>query len=166
VFNEPASLRPNSQPLRPSGGVQVETDGATTSDEATKTAIVCEDHQWDASSLSNLQALRTAMARVAPHMHLSTTGFKDVTGCLGWPHPVANPQHSLAVRGASPILMINSRFDVATPYAGARRAAVQIGHSATLLTYDGTSHVDYDETDCVRTAVDAYLISLTAVFPS
>jgi hypothetical protein len=70
--------------------------------------------------------------------------------------------------------MVNSRYDVATPYPGALRAVAQIGRSAVLLTYDGTSHVDYEETDCVRSAVDSYLTTLTtpmspahcpAVFP-
>jgi pimeloyl-ACP methyl ester carboxylesterase len=171
VLNEPASMAT----ARPAASVHSTTDTPATSDEAAKTAIVCEDHQWDASSLAELQALRRAMARVAPHTHLSTTGFKDVTGCLGWPRPVANPQHRLMVRGAPPILMVNSRYDVATPYPGAVRAVQQIGSSAVLLTYDGTSHVDYEETDCVRSAVDVYLTRLitpgrrahcAAVFPS
>jgi pimeloyl-ACP methyl ester carboxylesterase len=144
----------------PSASARPSTVDTSTSEEATKTAIFCEDHQWDASSLTDLDALRQAMARVAAHTHLSTTGFKDVTGCLGWPHPVANRQHALVVRDAPPILMVNSRYDVATPYPGALAAAKQVGPSAILLTYDGTSHVDYEETGCVRTAVDRYLTAL------
>lgn len=171
VLNEPAATAAGHSSVT----VHAETETAATSQEATKTAIFCEDHQWGASSLADLQTLRQAMARVAPHTHMSTTGFKDVTECLGWPHPVANPQHPLVVHGAPPILLVNSRYDVATPYPGAVRAVEQIGPSAILLTYDGTSHVDYEETQCVMAAVDSYLITLTtpgsrahcpAVFPS
>ncbi len=162
VLNEPAA-----DPKRAA------VSGTATSEEATKTAIFCEDHQWSTSSLADLQALRRAMASVAPHTHMSTTGFKDVTGCLGWPHPVANPQHPLTVHNAPPILLVNSRYDVATPYPGALHVTAQIGPSAVLLTYDGTSHVDYPETDCVRRAIDNYLTALAtpantdcpAVFP-
>lgn len=158
ILNEPVTADPQTAAHGASATV-------STSEEATKTSIFCEDHQWDTSTLVDLRALRRAMARVAPHTHLSTTGFKDVTGCLGWPHPVANPQHPLVVRGAPPILMVNSRYDVATPYPGALGAAAQIGPSAVLLTYDGTSHVDYEETDCVRSAVDSYLTTLTTPAP-
>jgi pimeloyl-ACP methyl ester carboxylesterase len=165
VLNEPAAPVIGLPAAAPVVAAAPASDTAATSEEAAKTAIVCEDHQWEASSLADLQALRQAMARVAPHTHLSTTGFKDVTGCLGWPQPVANPQHPLVVHGAAPILMVNSRYDVATPYPGAMRAVEQIGRSAVLLTYDGTSHVDYEETDCVRSAVDSYLTTLTTPGP-
>jgi pimeloyl-ACP methyl ester carboxylesterase len=175
VSNEPVPPAADLRAAAPVVAAHPASDTVATSEEAAKTAIVCEDHQWDTSSLADLQVLRQAMARVAPYTHLSTTGFKDVTGCLGWPHPVADPQHPLVVHGAPPILMVNSRYDVATPYPGALRAVGQIGRSAVLLTYDGTSHVDYEETDCVRSAVDSYLTTLTtpgshahcpAVFPS
>lgn len=175
IANEPAPARARHATVGSQPTPSTAPESTTTSDEATKTAIFCEDHQWNVSSFAELKTLRQAMARVAPHTHMSTTGFKDVTGCLGWTRPVANPQHRLTVHDAPPILMVNSRFDVATPYPGALRVAEQIGPAAVLLTYDGTSHVDYVETDCVRTAVDRYLVSLTtpgphascpAVFPS
>lgn len=161
ILEEPVTATTNG-PAKATGRG---SETASTSEEATKTAIFCEDHQWDASSLSDLQALERVMAGVAPHTHLSFSALKDVTGCLGWPQPVVNPQHRLAVRAAAPILLVNSRYDVATPYPGAVSAAEQIGPSATLLTYDGTSHVDYEETDCVRAAVDNYLTTLTTPVP-
>ncbi|MEV6849217.1 alpha/beta hydrolase [Actinoplanes sp. NPDC051411] len=163
VLNEPAVTA--TATAGPATVARPMSATSSPSEEAAKTAMVCEDHQWDISSLADLRTLRRAMARSAPHTHLSTTGFKDVTGCLGWPHPVADPQHTLVVRGAPSILMVNSRYDVATPYPGARRAAAQIGPSAILLTYDGTSHVDYEETDCVRSAVDRYLTDLITPAP-
>jgi pimeloyl-ACP methyl ester carboxylesterase len=138
---------------------------AEPSTEITQRAIICEDHVWDVSSIADLQVLRQAMSRVAPHTHMSTTGFKDVTGCLGFPRPIANPQHDLVVHDAPPIFMVNSRYDVATPYPGAINAAQQMGPSTVLLTYDGTSHADYEETSCVQEAFDAYLISLTTPGP-
>jgi hypothetical protein len=34
-------------------------------------------------------------------------------------------------------------------------------HSLFMLTFDGTSHVSYDETPCVQVATDTYLRTLT-----
>jgi pimeloyl-ACP methyl ester carboxylesterase len=161
ILNEPVT----ATTADPSAPTPRGNEAASTSQEATRTAIFCEDHQWSTSSLADLRALRRAMARVALHTHLSFSALKDVTGCLGWPQPVVNPQRRLVVRDAPPILMVNSRYDVATPYPGAVSAAEQIGPSATLLTYDGTSHVDYEETGCVRAAVGDYLTTLATPPP-
>jgi pimeloyl-ACP methyl ester carboxylesterase len=135
------------------------------SQDAAETFITCADHRWGISKFDQLQRLETAMNRVAPHTHFSTTALKEVTQCLGWPYPVDNPQHQLDVDGNPNILMISSRYDVATPYPGAINALRQIGRSANLLVYDGTSHADYPETPCVQQAVDTYLFTTHAPAP-
>jgi pimeloyl-ACP methyl ester carboxylesterase len=81
--------------------------------------------------------------------------------CLGWPQPVANPQHRLHVRTRTPLLLINARHDPATGYNWAREVASQLGRHGVLLTYDGAGHGSYNRSDCMEQAVDAYLISLT-----
>ncbi|MFB9238011.1 alpha/beta fold hydrolase [Plantactinospora siamensis] len=155
IDEEPAvTQRPQPGPVEP-----------WSAEEAAKTAVICEDHAWNVAGFADLSRLREAMRRTAPHTRLSSTAIQDVTGCLGFPGPVPNPQHRLVVRGAPALLMVNSRYDVATPYPGAVDAGRQIGRSAVLLTYDGASHADYAETSCVRAAVDAYLISLRAPGP-
>jgi pimeloyl-ACP methyl ester carboxylesterase len=142
--------------------------------ENTYQAIWCEDHAWNVDDFADLERLRHAMNRLAPHTRVSTLGWTDVTGCLGWPRPLNNPQHRLDVRGAPPILMTNGLFDVSTPYPWATNAASQMRQAATLLTYEGTGHGDYVPSPCARAAIDAYLIRLAtpqrgthcpAVFP-
>ncbi len=135
------------------------------SQEVAETFITCADHRWGISTFDQLQRLEAAMNRVAPHTHFSVTALKEVTQCLGWPYPVANPQHRLDVDGDPNILMVSSRYDVATPYPGAVNALRQIGPSANLLVYDGTSHADYPETPCVQVAVDTYLFTGHAPAP-
>jgi hypothetical protein len=59
-------------------------------------------------------------------------------------------------------LVINSRYDSATPYAGAVAAVRELG-DARLLTVNGDGHTsEYSEPSACRdTAKQAYLISLT-----
>jgi pimeloyl-ACP methyl ester carboxylesterase len=121
--------------------------------------ITCEDHDWGVTTFDQLQQLETAMEAVAPHTHFSTTAVNEVTQCLGWPAPIGNPQRPLAVPGRPSVFIVNSRYDVATPYPGALRVLHQIGPAAVLMTYAGTSHADYSETPCVQTAIDTYLIT-------
>jgi len=126
--------------------------------EASYQAIWCEDWHWDVRSFEQLRTYHALLAAISPHTRL--TGFwADVTGCLHWHAKVDNPQHRLRVNGAPPILMTNSRYDVATPYEWAADTATQLP-SAVLLTYDGVGHRDYQRSPCARAAIDAYLIDM------
>ncbi|HEV7897271.1 MAG TPA: alpha/beta hydrolase [Planosporangium sp.] len=91
-------------------------------------------------------------------MKLSPLGWGAATSCIGWPATVRNPQHRLKVAGAPPILMLNSRYDPATPYQWAVNAARQM--KPVLLTYDGWGHRSYFKgSACVVDATDTYLIT-------
>lgn len=63
------------------------------------------------------------------------------------------------VAGAAPILVVGTRHDPATPYAGAV-AMARVIRSGHLLTWDGHTHTAYGQTDCITEAVDAYLLDL------
>jgi pimeloyl-ACP methyl ester carboxylesterase len=59
-----------------------------------------------------------------------------------------------------PILVIGTRFDPNTAYAGAVAAAARLGN-AVLLTHDGYGHTsDADPSTCVDRAMTAYLVDL------
>ena len=88
-------------------------------------------------------------------------GVLAASACLGWPQPVANPQHRLRVRTRTPLLLINGRHDPASGYNWATEVARQLGRHGVLLTFDGPGHGSYNRSLCVEKAVDAYLISLT-----
>jgi pimeloyl-ACP methyl ester carboxylesterase len=120
--------------------------------------VFCEDWRLPVRSFAELDLYRRALSYVAPDMKLSPLGWSATTSCQGWPATVRNPQHRLEVHGAPPILMLNSRYDPATPYEWATAAAGQMG--AVLLTYDGWGHGSYFKgSTCVTGATDTYFIT-------
>ena len=125
--------------------------------------IFCEDWRLPVHDVGQLDAMRAVLASVVtPDLKYSPLAMRATTGCIGWPAKVNDPQHRLSVHGAPPILMLNSRYDPATPYPWAVTAAQQSG--AVLLTYDGWGHDAYSKhSPCVIDATDHYL--LTGVTP-
>ncbi|RBQ22114.1 alpha/beta hydrolase [Spongiactinospora rosea] len=103
--------------------------------------------------------LRRAKA-VAPDVELNPSHLTLQTWCLSEPKPIPNPQHRLRVRGAPPILVVNSRNDPITGHAWAVSVAGQLGKAGRLLTYEGTGHSVYGRGDCTISTIDRYLIEL------
>ena len=66
-------------------------------------------------------------------------------------------------RTASPILVVGSKWDPATNYAGAVRAASLLPNSR-LLSSDNWGHTAYGTSQCATSAIDTYL--LTEVLPA
>ena len=62
---------------------------------------------------------------VAPDVRQSPLGELAALQCAGWPGATTNPQHRLRIDAASPILLVNSRFDPATVYQWATNVAGQ-----------------------------------------
>jgi pimeloyl-ACP methyl ester carboxylesterase len=137
--------------------------------------VMCQDFHFDVRPYAAVAAMQKSLSRLAPHTKLNPLAWTDLTGCQNWPGPVNNPPHRLkASPDLPPILMTNSRYDVATPYEWGTSLAGQLP-SATLLTYDGVGHGDYWLSPCAREAIDTYLLTLKtppkgthcpAVFPS
>jgi pimeloyl-ACP methyl ester carboxylesterase len=125
--------------------------------------IFCEDWRLPVHNVGQLDAMRTALATViTTDLKYSPLAMRATIGCIGWPAKVNNPQQRLSIHGAPPILMLNSRYDPATPYPWAVTASQQSG--AVLLTYDGWGHGAYfKNSQCVIDATDHYL--LTGVTP-
>ncbi|GAA3586518.1 alpha/beta hydrolase [Amycolatopsis ultiminotia] len=127
-------------------------------------SVFCSDWRLPVTSFPQLEGYRRALAAVSPDLHFSQLGWGAATGCAGWPAPVRNPQHPLSIRPGVPMLMLNSRFDPATPYGWAERAARQAG--APLLTYDGWGHGAYfKNSQCVTDATDEFLLAGTVPAP-
>jgi pimeloyl-ACP methyl ester carboxylesterase len=121
--------------------------------------VMCEDFHFDTHSYKPIAAMEKALARLAPHTKLSPLAWTDLTGCQNWPAKVVNPPHRLkASPQLPPILMTNSRHDVATPYQWGTNLASQLP-SATLVTYDGVGHGDYWLSPCAQNAIDTYLLT-------
>ena len=137
--------------------------------------VMCSDFHFDVGSFTALRTLEKAQSRIAPHTRLNPLAWSDLTSCQNWPYGVTNPPHRLrASAKLPPILISNSRYDVATPYQWGTSLARQLP-SSTFLTYEGVGHGTYWLSPCARAAIDTYLVErrtpakgthCPAVFPS
>ncbi|MGW2328963.1 alpha/beta hydrolase [Streptomyces sp. NPDC001700] len=85
----------------------------------------------------------------------------SLTQCTDWPVRGAWTTPDVSARGAAPILIVGNTGDPATPYAGARKMADELGPGVGVqLTYKGEGHGAYDSgSGCVRKTVNAYLLN-------
>jgi hypothetical protein len=90
---------------------------------------------------------------------MAVTGWWLAVPCAGWPLVNADRYPGPWNRSTpNPVLVIGTRYDPQTAYAGARRVADRLGN-AKLLTLDGYGHTtDVDPSACIERALTAYLI--------
>jgi pimeloyl-ACP methyl ester carboxylesterase len=81
-----------------------------------------------------------------------------LVSCAVWPAR-RDPYPTGPATGAPPIVVIGTTNDPATPYAQTAKLAGMLG-VGRVLTWQGEGHTAYPQTDCVRRAVDGYLIRL------
>ncbi|MER6994164.1 alpha/beta hydrolase [Streptomyces sp. NPDC000410] len=99
-----------------------------------------------------------------PEFRKASPVFGDYLGwalmsCSEWPVPGQWETPDVSAPGAAPILVIGNTGDPATPYAGARAMAEELGEGVGIeLTYRGQGHGAYSSSACVRAAVDGYLL--------
>jgi pimeloyl-ACP methyl ester carboxylesterase len=81
-----------------------------------------------------------------------------LASCAVWPAK-RDPYPTGRAVGAPPIVVIGTTNDPATPYEQTAKLAgmLGVGH---VLTWQGEGHTAYPQTDCLRRAVDGYLIRL------
>ncbi len=121
-------------------------------------AVTCLD--WPASrDPAAYSKLATQFTKVAPRVG-RLLAFNDIE-CAYWPTPAVRKPAKIAAPGAPAIVLVGTTGDVATPYAWAKRVAASMT-SSVLVTRVGEGHTAYGDSACVRTAVDAYLLSLTS----
>ncbi|RKN38376.1 alpha/beta hydrolase [Streptomyces hoynatensis] len=87
-----------------------------------------------------------------------------LTGCEGWPVSASETERPAyeARDAASPLLLVATTGDPATPYEGAARMQEAIGGPgvAPLLSFDGEGHSAYTSGDaCVTGVVNAHLLT-------
>ncbi|GGS55946.1 alpha/beta hydrolase [Streptomyces griseoviridis] len=82
--------------------------------------------------------------------------------CAYWPVQPSGEPHRIAAAGASPIVVVGTTRDPATPYRWAESLAAQLS-SGRLLTYDGDGHTAYGRgSSCIDSAINTYLLRGTA----
>jgi pimeloyl-ACP methyl ester carboxylesterase len=134
--------------------------GATINPDASN-AINCLDHPVE-TDLTKYDALAAQAATRARHFgpYMAWAGLM----CATWQAPPTRQPHPVRAPGAPPIVVIGTTNDPATPFAWAQNVAATFEHGA-LLTREGTGHVAYFSSSCVRRVVDAYVVNLTPPAP-
>jgi pimeloyl-ACP methyl ester carboxylesterase len=131
------------------------TDGSTNGADAAED-IDCLDHpvSKDLSAYAYLAAVFKVSAPVFGP--LLAWGEE---ACAVWPVPPTRIAGAVSAPGAPPILVIGTTQDPATPYAWAVSVSKELKQSA-LLTVQGSDHVSYFYSSCVRDDVQSYFLSL------
>ena len=124
---------------------------------------------WVHSSSSSADlTYRYEVARaLAPHTQGQTQSYTYQAACIGWPAPVANPQHPLAsdIQEAPPILLANAVHDPETSLYWALGLEEQIP-SAVLVIREGDGHGSYHLGGETAFAIERYLITGEIPAPS
>ncbi|MGW2170551.1 alpha/beta hydrolase [Streptomyces sp. NPDC001705] len=82
--------------------------------------------------------------------------------CTYWPVRASGEPHRIEAAGATPIVVVGTTRDPATPYRWAEALAGQLS-SGRLLTYEGDGHTAYGRgSTCIDSAIDTYLLRGTA----
>ncbi|AQS68384.1 alpha/beta hydrolase [Streptomyces pactum] len=82
--------------------------------------------------------------------------------CAYWPVRPTGEPHRIEAAGATPIVVVGTTRDPATPYRWAEALAGQLS-SGRLLTYEGDGHTAYGRgSACIDSAINAYLLRGTA----
>jgi pimeloyl-ACP methyl ester carboxylesterase len=123
----------------------------------TATALQCADKPRPRLGPQAWPSIIGRVTRVSPFN--AVTGWWLAVPCAAWPVQNADRYAGPWNRSTpNPILLIGTRYDPQTAYAGARGVARLLGN-ARLLTFDGYGHTtDGDPSLCIDHAVTAYLI--------
>ncbi|MFF4246335.1 alpha/beta hydrolase [Streptomyces sp. NPDC001822] len=120
-------------------------------------AISCADSRarpTAAEARALLPEFRRLSPVFGPFLAWDTAGW-----CAGWPVEGEHDTPEASAPGASPILVIGTTGDPATPYEGARRMADELGDGVgVMVTNKGEGHGAYGESTCVTSLVDAYFL--------
>jgi pimeloyl-ACP methyl ester carboxylesterase len=95
---------------------------------------------------------------IAPQLLGASQTWTVQSRCIDWPVPMTNPPHAIRVRGAPPILLVNSTYDLSDSYVWAAGFARQVP-SGVLLTRQGDGHTSYFKAGRTRDAMMRYLIT-------
>lgn len=118
--------------------------------------ILCNDRPPDANP-EHRRAEAAELARDYPTV--GEYGAWWLFACAYWTVP-HQPLPTTALTVTSPVLVIGTRGDPATPYPGVTAFADSIGGKALLLTWSGAGHTAFGRSPCVGEHVTSYLIGL------
>ncbi|MFD8870888.1 alpha/beta hydrolase [Streptomyces sp. NPDC059590] len=132
-------------------------DGRYSTLQSSLAAITCADFK-QRYTVADVKARLPEFRKASPVFGDSLAW--GLTQCSGWPVHGAWRTPDVSAPGAAPILVVGNTGDPATPYAGARKMAQELGPGVGVeLTYRGEGHGAYDSGNaCVRRTVNDYLL--------
>jgi pimeloyl-ACP methyl ester carboxylesterase len=133
-------------------------DGSYSNQQDAYTANTCLDFAAP-TEIATFTAWATKLKASAPHF-AQMIAYNDLP-CAFWPVPAERTPKPVEAAGAPPIVVVGSTGDPATPYPWAVALSKELD-SGVLVTRTGEGHTGYAVSSCVRKAVDAYLLELTA----
>lgn len=138
-------------------GADRASDGTYTSNSTLAfNAVNCLDYPM-VSDTAGMRAEEQRLEQDSP-----TFGYFFAYGginCADWPYKNLRTPEPVEYRGASPIVVIGTTGDPATPVDWAASLRKQLGN-ASLLTWKGEGHTAYGRANsCLEDAVDGYLVS-------
>lgn len=137
------------------------SDGTYSNALDSRSVVNCSDNS-DRYSIDDAEAFNAELPTLTPTFH---EFFEySLLSCIGW-DPSPQAQITIDGAGAPPILVIGSTGDPATPIEWAEDMVAALD-SATLLTYEGASHVAFGrEVECVDDHVTTYFVDLELPAP-
>jgi len=133
-------------------------DGSYSNLQDAYTANTCLDFPAP-TDVATYTGWATTLKASAPHF-AGLMAYNDLS-CAFWPVAAERTPKPVTAAGAPPIVVIGTTSDPATPYPWAVSLAKEL-ESGVLITRQGDGHTGYRDNTCVRRAVDAYLLDLTA----
>ena len=122
---------------------------------AVREAISCLDYPVD-GDMAVWSARHQEIRREAP-VFGGMAASVDLS-CQAWGRNGTHGPTPIRAQGASPILVVGSTGDPATPYQWARSLAEQLD-SGRLLTREGNGHTAYGRSVACTETVDSYLLT-------
>jgi pimeloyl-ACP methyl ester carboxylesterase len=136
-----------------------DTSGHYTNTQDVFTAVRCVDDPRVTNKTEILDA-ENQYDTVAPFLDDGRPNGAALDACAFWPVPNTSEPHEPKVAGVSPVLVISTTNDPATPYqAGVNLAKAMNG---ALLTFEGTQHTIFLQgNSCVDQVGTDYLVNGT-----
>jgi pimeloyl-ACP methyl ester carboxylesterase len=133
-----------------------EADGGYSNLMFANAAVNCLDLPAAFSSPDEVRAALPEFEKASP---VFGEGFAwSSLNCAYWPVRPTGEPHRIEAAGATPIVVVGTTRDPATPYRWAQALAGQLS-SGRLLTYEGDGHTAYGRgSTCVDTTINTYLL--------
>ncbi|PZG33510.1 peptidase [Spongiactinospora gelatinilytica] len=131
-----------------------ENDAAAENNYAVYLSVQCRDAAWP-REWSAWRADTTEIHAKAPFLAWPNTWYN--APCASWAVPAAGPVRVRSSGALPPILMLQTRHDAATPYAGALRLRRALGTASMVVEGGGNHGAGLAGNACVDRHLVAYL---------